>query len=175
MTREEYLLNHDAHEGAEEETIVENLDELSEELKPCPFCGYAALLARCVTRYEVRCLNCDAVFYLDGYDVGADETVAAWNERAEITETPLCPQCGKSANTFAVDGRTVIGCENCLIRVRSVDLWKGGAGLEIGCPKCGRLNPVELFFHRVGGKITEAVGCSECISAVDAREWREKQ
>lgn len=97
-------------------------------------------------------------------------------ERAlEIIDTPICPQCGEGATTFAVDGRTVIGCENCLIRVRSVDLWKCGEGRKIGCPKCGRINAAELFFRRVGGKITEAVGCSECISAVDAREWRADQ
>ncbi|MBQ1577302.1 MAG: hypothetical protein IIZ83_10100 [Oscillospiraceae bacterium] len=100
---------------------------------------------------------------------------ALYEKALEIIDRPLCPLCGENCEVFAVDGRKVIGCESCLIRVRSVDLRKGGAGLEIGCPKCGRLNPVELFFRRVGGKITEAVGCSECISAVDAREWREKQ
>lgn len=127
---------------------------------------FARVMARATGKTMTEVVN----MALDKY---REANGVLYEKALEIIEMQLCPLCGENCEVFAGDGRKVIGCENCLIRVRSIDLWKGGAGLNVGCPKCGGLNPAELYFRRVGGKITEAVGCSECISAVDASEWRE--
>ena len=127
---------------------------------------FARVMARATGKTMTEVVN----MALDKY---REANGVLYEKALEIIETPLCPLCGENCEIFAVDGRKVVGCEYCLIRVRSSDLRKGVAYKEVGCPKCGRLNPAELFFRRVGGKITEAVGCSECISTVDAREWRE--
>ncbi|MBQ1577303.1 MAG: Lar family restriction alleviation protein [Oscillospiraceae bacterium] len=72
MTREEYLANHDAHEGAEEPETVPYL-------KPCPFCGGEATLEQYLDGWRISCDDCDAEIT----DLGLQEdAVFKWNRRA---------------------------------------------------------------------------------------------
>lgn len=52
---------------------------MSEELKPCPWCGYAA---RYIIGYGVQCTGCGA-----SRPSTADEAIAAWNTRPPIVVT----------------------------------------------------------------------------------------
>ena len=64
-------------------------DVMSEDLKPCPFCGGEAALAideftdndnSCVREiYSVQCCNCIAC---TKWDASSDNAIAAWNRRA---------------------------------------------------------------------------------------------
>lgn len=69
MTREEYLLNHDANEGAEEELP---------RLKPCPFCGAEARMEEAVIGNIIYCSWCGAE--MRGY-ASDEEAAEAWNRR----------------------------------------------------------------------------------------------
>ena len=68
---------------------------MNEELKPCPFCGSAAILVENKNpplhrpsrngAYHVACYNCDVMM---GYDVdyggqfdSKEEAITAWNQR----------------------------------------------------------------------------------------------
>ena len=102
---------------------------MTNELKPCPFCGgEAELTSRRVnsgqTLYRYRCASCHAAIGrwhggISGYDYTAAET---WNTRAERTcrNTQhdldfMCSECGK-----CVDNGRVLGinyCPNCGARV----------------------------------------------------------
>ena len=64
---------------------------MTEELKPCPFCGshdvqlvaeYGDVLGRQYA-WGVRCDKCNADFFidLDSSDDGREETIDAWNRR----------------------------------------------------------------------------------------------
>ena len=71
MTREEYLENHDAREGAEEPETVPFL-------KPCPFCGGEASQMVYKNEAVVKCIVCDA---RTGILDTEEEAVEAWNRR----------------------------------------------------------------------------------------------
>lgn len=57
---------------------------MSEELKPCPFCGGEEIYGKSEASGRVRavCFDCLAS---TGWLAGADEAAAAWNRRAERT------------------------------------------------------------------------------------------
>ena len=63
---------------------------MSEELKPCPFCGCNEIIGnQYINRdmqdcYAIYCSNCDAT--IRGYT--ESETIAAWNTRHEPDELP---------------------------------------------------------------------------------------
>lgn len=104
---------------------------MSEELKPCPFCGGEAELREyrrwldfpkeMVDGYEVICVNRDCIIYHadDVWFKTEAEAVEAWNTRAERTCTfsdnwddpdvplPTCSECGWEAEE--TDCSCVIG------------------------------------------------------------------
>ena len=69
MTLEEYLDNHAAQEGAEEELPT---------LLPCPFCGAEAMMEEAVIGSIIYCSWCGAK--MGGY-ASAEEAAEAWNRR----------------------------------------------------------------------------------------------
>lgn len=58
---------------------------MSDELKPCPFCGSEAVhTERSYFRdVLIYCENCDAYFTVDSFAADKDDIVEAWNRRAE--------------------------------------------------------------------------------------------
>lgn len=65
---------------------------MSEELKPCPFCGGEAKAFFCEESgaYDVQCQKCGALPFLGrkrgvGRFKSMDDVIAAWNRRAERT------------------------------------------------------------------------------------------
>ena len=59
---------------------------MSDELKPCPFCGGKAIIDGCdETLWIVICKKCDASI---GYKETEQEAIEAWNSRVEPTFTP---------------------------------------------------------------------------------------
>ena len=72
---------------------MEQEGQMSEKLKPCPFCGGAGEIVRKVTEsltvfYFVQCLDCGATGSMEGQEpdspvVGITDAVAAWNRRAK--------------------------------------------------------------------------------------------
>ena len=75
---------------------------MTEELKPCPFCGNPdvyfvhkdAFFGR-----EIYCGECDMTFDLDAHDATKQDVAKAWNRRAQIMTDKLkpCPFCGGKA------------------------------------------------------------------------------
>lgn len=90
----------------------------------------------------------------------------------------MCSYChNDECESLGIMGERIVGCNNCLVRVKSLDLLKNYDPLrplvDIGCPVCGRINPEFVYFHRLRGWYTEVAGCSRCIREVNATEWRE--
>jgi Lar family restriction alleviation protein len=61
---------------------------MTEELKPCPFCGEKAVLEDTVTGiktvlYYVSCLNCPATME---FSSSKEESAKAWNQRHSSRE-----------------------------------------------------------------------------------------
>lgn len=109
---------------------------MSEELKPCPFCGGEAhikeVVSACEKLYTVGCSDSECM----GYETWllkptVDEAVAAWNRRAERTcrfETHQEPEggevwseCGECGAQFGWDCWQCIEsasyCPNCGAKV----------------------------------------------------------
>lgn len=65
---------------------------MSDEIKPCPFCGGPANWERTITDASVWCARCRAKVVRDHYlGSSADwdatpRAIAAWNRRADIPE-----------------------------------------------------------------------------------------
>ena len=61
---------------------------MSEELKPCPFCGEDA--AHTESSYFrdvlIYCENCDAYFTVDSFAADEKDVIEAWNRRAKPEE-----------------------------------------------------------------------------------------
>ncbi len=76
---------------------------MSEELKPCPFCGGEAKAFYCEESgtYDVQCQSCGAVPYIGNRRSGSlrsmEDVVAAWNRRAERTCRPFVADDGAGA------------------------------------------------------------------------------
>lgn len=51
---------------------------MGEELKPCPFCGYPAVVETESILYKVYCSNCGANARMS---LRLDEAIKAWNRR----------------------------------------------------------------------------------------------
>lgn len=63
---------------------------MSEELKPCPFCGGEARAFRCEESgtFDVQCQQCGAIPFIGSRTSEKktmDDVIAAWNARAERT------------------------------------------------------------------------------------------
>lgn len=88
---------------------------MSNELRPCPFCGGEAKAFFCEESgtYDVQCQQCGALPFLGrkrgpGRFKSMDDVIAAWNRRAERTVRPTlyddfcgcvnvcCPTCGRT-------------------------------------------------------------------------------
>ena len=57
-----------------------------EEMKPCPFCGENVRFDEAYNYFRdnvIYCDNCGMVFALDEYTATAEETIEAWNRRAD--------------------------------------------------------------------------------------------
>ena len=70
---------------------------MSDELKPCPFCGGEAQLIEAMGEVWVRCTECNASAAMQNYPVDA---LAKWNTRAERTcrveypeDVRMCSEC----------------------------------------------------------------------------------
>lgn len=107
---------------------------MSEELKPCPFCGGEAhikeVVSACEKLYTVGCPDSECM----GYETWllkptVDEAVAAWNRRAERTCRYVrdhmgvagnwfckCSECGAEFDERVVDSHFVY-CPECGARV----------------------------------------------------------
>ena len=61
---------------------------MSEELKPCPFCGGEAKAIRNFGRFGIGCTECGANFRsaLICSETCCDDTIAAWQKRTEGIE-----------------------------------------------------------------------------------------
>lgn len=57
---------------------------MSEKLKPCPFCGSEAEIARVFGRIGVACSQCNVSIRSEQIcsETGYDEVIKAWNRRA---------------------------------------------------------------------------------------------
>lgn len=58
---------------------------MSDELKPCPFCGGEAELLEAVGETWAHCMTCGSSSAMFGGIDSADKAVAAWNARTELT------------------------------------------------------------------------------------------
>ena len=58
---------------------------MTDELKPCPFCGSDAVhTERSYFRdVLIYCENCDAYFTVDSFYADENDVIKAWNRRAE--------------------------------------------------------------------------------------------
>lgn len=127
---------------------------MSDELKPCPFCGGEATFAAHATAeemdYGIICrtmavIGCDACEFCMSGETD-EEAVAAWNARAAVTDEQFslavhdgrvwqvvreCHDAGTSSNFFRCSS---CGCEI----MRCVDGWKPLYMGEVNyCPNCG--------------------------------------
>lgn len=104
---------------------------MTNELKPCPFCGSEAKLftARGKCNQIVRCLECNVS---PGYRQTKKEAIEAWNTRAERT-------CHNKSR-FAPGGTRFI-CSACDFG-SDWDMWNEDYGVPMDfwfdyCPICG--------------------------------------
>ncbi len=89
---------------------------MSEELKPCPFCGGKAILdshgryVYCTNQHS----NCDIRPHTKFYDT-PDEAVQAWNKRAILTEElNPCPFCQSIHVVLTeINGVCHVKCKDC--------------------------------------------------------------
>lgn len=127
---------------------------MSDELKPCPFCGGEATFAAHATAeemdYGIICrtmavIGCDACEFCMSGETD-EETVAKWNARAAVTDEQFslavhdgrvwqvvreCRDVGTSSNFFRCSS---CGCEI----MHCVDGWKPLYMGEVNfCPNCG--------------------------------------
>lgn len=56
---------------------------MSEELKPCPFCGGNNLSVEGITFYWVECIDCNAS--ISGHET-EEQAIEAWNRRASAEQ-----------------------------------------------------------------------------------------
>lgn len=116
---------------------------MSDELKPCPFCGGEAMLFDAVGEMWACCKTCLASSRMHSDPIKA---AAAWNARAAVTDEQFatavhdgrvwqvvqeCHDAGTSSNFFRCSS---CGCEI----MRCVDGWKPLYMGEVNyCPNCG--------------------------------------
>lgn len=56
----------------------------AEKLKPCPFCGGAAILQHIRAGHRVCCDNPECIVSPEVVEDSPDEAIAAWNTRAVL-------------------------------------------------------------------------------------------
>ena len=93
---------------------------MSEELKPCPFCGGEATTGYFAEEFVVECPNCE--FEVSTYDDGPDDPslkgVAHWNQRAPAWQ---------DMSTAPKDGRLVLAAhEKPEFQNACVVYWESG-------------------------------------------------
>ena len=103
---------------------------MSEDLKPCPFCGSTDLHMQDVDRF-LQCYNCDATgpWHIDQTEA---EAVAAWNRRADpIARLEAWREEKPDLRTFEVYSRTMQADGNWLVILRTVPERTGHYGLTL--------------------------------------------
>lgn len=122
---------------------------MSDELKPCPFCGGEALAFRCEESgtFDVQCQQCGAIPFI-GSRTSERKTmadvIAAWNARAAVTDEQFA--------TAVHDGRVWQVVRECHVVTHSVngsDVCESCDACDFGwhrsihdkpfgfCPNCG--------------------------------------
>lgn len=113
---------------------------MSEELKPCPFCGGEAMAFRCEESgtFDVQCQQCGAIPFI-GSRTSEKKTmadvIAAWNARAAVTDEQF---------SLAVhDGLVWQVVRECHIRYHGGMVSEGGMEAEdwYYCDACGEELP----------------------------------
>lgn len=100
---------------------------MSEELKPCPFCGnHEFVKNRCSAHMILTCVFCRTVFQLDNVS-GVEAWIDRWNQRSapsavqeETGGVSHCPNCGGFRHTAWSNGALNLAfegvghhCETC--------------------------------------------------------------
>ncbi len=106
---------------------------MSEELKPCPFCGYdnPEMIADQKDRWTVSCRNCLAkIDYGAAYSYPKEEAIRDWNTRVDVAQKrpeevesgkghKLCPNCTGEPAGYLYDNHVsdcVVACTTCGFR-----------------------------------------------------------
>lgn len=97
---------------------------MSDELKPCPFCGGGARLLEAVGEAWARCTTCGASSAMFGGIDGAGKAVAAWNARAAVDDEQFA--------TAVHDGRAWQVVRECHVAAHSVN----GSDVCESCDLC---------------------------------------
>lgn len=103
---------------------------MSEELKPCPFCGHAATIEVNDNNYVISCGGlCDDVSTYSemSYPMSEEQAIRVWNHRAERT----CRRVREFVpykNSLTGEYREVCSACGRALRARSVYRY---------CPNCG--------------------------------------
>lgn len=92
---------------------------MSENLKPCPFCGGEAVFEKNTDSNSVKivCKSCGASTLWTIVEV-QNYIVEKWNTRSRkrAVQIKLCPCCGSNGKLWqAMDGTFIIQCINCSI------------------------------------------------------------
>ena len=106
---------------------------MTEELKPCPFCGGEAKVMRdkCIEVYFVGCSNdkCLGFSALGWTYETAEEAIKAWNNRnerickmipngdADFAATLACSVCGNVESVYAISSDEFNYCPHCGAKV----------------------------------------------------------
>lgn len=129
---------------------------MSEELKPCPFCGGEARAFRCEESgtFDVQCQQCGAIPFIGSRTSEKktmDDVIAAWNARAAVTDEQF---------SLAVhDGRAWEPVRTCGewrgdLNPEAISDFAAHEGYELWCEYCDiELEPDWAYCPNCGAKV----------------------